>query len=151
MRPGKTQIKLRSPSFLISFRWRSLGFLVGILRLTGTLARLHRGTGLSEFLLGAHICVGQQPAPRRSRPASPHFSHFLVKYRTSFNYPRKKVIVSDVVWCNLFAVFFYLGFTAHQDYFTHFERSQSLDGAKMGDPREKPSDYPQAELSLSHM
>ena len=28
----------------------------------------------------------------------------------------------------------HLGFTAHQDYFTHFEPSQSLDRAKMGDP-----------------
>ena len=31
---------------------------------------------------------------------------------------------------------FYVGFTASQDYFTHFEPSQSLDGAKTGDPRE---------------
>ena len=29
---------------------------------------------------------------------------------------------------------FYLSFTAHQDYFTHFELSQSLGGAKTGDP-----------------
>ena len=33
--------------------------------------------------------------------------------------------------------FFYLGFTARQDYFTHFEPSQSLGGAKTGGPREK--------------
>ena len=35
--------------------------------------------------------------------------------------------------------FFYLGFTAHQDYpyFTHFEPIQLLVGAKTGDPREK--------------
>lgn len=46
---------------------------------------------------------------------------------------------------------FYLGFTARQDYFTHFEPSQSLGGAKTGDPREKPPDHPQAELGLSHM
>ena len=46
---------------------------------------------------------------------------------------------------------FYLGFTTRQDYFTHFELSQSLGGAKMGDPREKTPDYPQAELGLSHM
>ena len=29
---------------------------------------------------------------------------------------------------------FDLGFTAHQDYFAHFEPSQSLGGAKTGDP-----------------
>ena len=29
------------------------------------------------------------------------------------------------------------GFTANQDYFTYFEPSQSLGGAKTGDPREK--------------
>ena len=34
--------------------------------------------------------------------------------------------------------FFYLGFTARQDYFTHFEPSQSQGGAKIGDPWEKP-------------
>ena len=46
--------------------------------------------------------------------------------------------------------FFYLGFTARQDYyFTHFEPRQSYGGAKMGDPREKPPD--QAELGLSHI
>ena len=32
------------------------------------------------------------------------------------------------------------GGTASQDYFTHFEQSQSLDGIKTGDPREKPPD-----------
>ena len=41
-------------------------------------------------------------------------------------------------------------FTALQDYFTNFEPSQSLGGAKTGDPREKPYDHPQAELGLSH-
>ena len=50
-----------------------------------------------------------------------------------------------------FIFLFYLGFTARQDYFTHFEPSQSLGGAKMGDTREKPPDHPQAELRLSHM
>ena len=40
---------------------------------------------------------------------------------------------------------------ACQDYFTHFEPSQSLGGAKTGDPREKPPDHPQAQLGLSHM
>ena len=39
-----------------------------------------------------------------------------------------------------------LGFTPRQDYFTHFEPSQSLGGAKTGDPREKSPDHPQAEL-----
>ena len=33
--------------------------------------------------------------------------------------------------------FFYLGFTAGQDYFTHFEPRQSLGGAKMGGPPRK--------------
>ena len=41
--------------------------------------------------------------------------------------------------------YFYLCFTAHHDYFTHFEQSQSLGGAKMGDPREK------TELGLPHV
>ena len=41
--------------------------------------------------------------------------------------------------------------TARQDDFTHFEPSQSLGGTKTGDPREKPTDHPQAELGLSHM
>ena len=36
-------------------------------------------------------------------------------------------------------------------YFTHFELSQLLGRAKMGDPQEKPPDHPQAELGLSHM
>ena len=34
-------------------------------------------------------------------------------------------------------IFSGLGFTAHQDYFTHFEPHQTLDGAKTGDPEEK--------------
>ena len=46
----------------------------------------------------------------------------------------------------MYFFFFDLGFTTHQDYFTHFELSQSLGGAKMGDLREKPPDHPQAEL-----
>ena len=37
--------------------------------------------------------------------------------------------------------FFYLGSMACQDYFTHFRPSQSLGGAKMGDPREKTHDH----------
>ena len=40
---------------------------------------------------------------------------------------------------------------ACEDYFTHFEPSQSLGGAKTGDPREKPPAHPQAQLGLSHM
>ena len=47
--------------------------------------------------------------------------------------------------------FFLFGVTARQDYFTHFEPSQSLSGAKTGDPREKLPDHPLAELGLSHM
>ena len=53
--------------------------------------------------------------------------------------------------CFFFSFFFDLGFMARQDYFTHFEPSQLLGGAKTGDPREKPPDHPQAELGLSHM
>ena len=34
------------------------------------------------------------------------------------------------------------GFTVRQDYFTHFEPSQSVGGAKTGDPREKSPDHP---------
>ena len=35
--------------------------------------------------------------------------------------------------------FFDLGFKARQDYFTHFEPSQLLGGAKTGNPRESVS------------
>ena len=52
-------------------------------------------------------------------------------------------------------LFFVLGFMASQDYFTHFELSQSLmsivSGAKTGDPREKTPDHPQSELGLRHV
>ena len=41
--------------------------------------------------------------------------------------------------------------TAYQDYIAHFEPSQSVGGAKMGDPREKSSDQTQAELGSSHV
>ena len=44
-----------------------------------------------------------------------------------------------------------MGFLACQDYFTHFEPSQSLGGEKMGDPQEKTPNHLQAELGLSHM
>ena len=50
-----------------------------------------------------------------------------------------------------FLLFFYLGFMACQDIFTHFEPSLLLGGAKMGDPQEKTPDHQQAELGLSHM
>ena len=43
------------------------------------------------------------------------------------------------------------GGKARQDYFTHFEPSQSLDAAKMGDPQNKPPGHPQAELGLFHL
>ena len=43
------------------------------------------------------------------------------------------------------------GGTARQDYFTHFEPSQSLDAAKTGDPQNKPPGHQQAELGLSHL
>ena len=44
-----------------------------------------------------------------------------------------------------------MGGTARQDYFTHFEPSQSLDVAKTGDPQNKPPGHLQAELGLSHV
>ena len=58
----------------------------------------------------------------------------------------------------LFIYFFFFFFfcgsgggTARQDYFTHFEPSQSLDAAKTGDPQNKTPGHPQAELGLSHV
>ena len=51
---------------------------------------------------------------------------------------------------SIYRHFFDMGFMAHQDYFTYFEQSQSIGGAKTGDPREKPPDRPQAGLGLSH-
>ena len=57
------------------------------------------------------------------------------------------VVITHIV----FNLFFYLDFTAHQDYFPHFEPSQSQGGMKTGDPLETPPDQPQAELRLSHM
>ena len=51
----------------------------------------------------------------------------------------------------LFIFIFYFGFSAHQDYFTHFEPSQSLSGVTTGDPQEKTPDHSQAELGSSHM
>ena len=51
----------------------------------------------------------------------------------------------------LLLLLFYSDFTARQYYFTHFKPSQSWGGAKTGDRREKQSDFPQAELGLSHM
>ena len=43
------------------------------------------------------------------------------------------------------------GGAARQEYFIHFEPSQSLDAAKTGDPHNKPHGHPQAELGFSHM
>ena len=56
-------------------------------------------------------------------------------------------------WHNVYfyLFIFLLGFTASQVYFTYFESSQSLGGAKTGDPREKQHDHPQAELGSPHM
>ena len=56
----------------------------------------------------------------------------------------------------IYSLFYFLvvvvvGGTARQDYFIHFEPSQSLDAAKTGDPQNKPPCHPQAELGLSHM
>ena len=40
---------------------------------------------------------------------------------------------------------------SRKEYFTNFESSQLLVGAKTEDPWEKPPDHLQAELDLSHM
>ena len=48
-------------------------------------------------------------------------------------------------------MYYYLGYMVRQDSFTPFEPSQSLGGAKTGDPREKTLNKLQAELGLSHM
>ena len=54
--------------------------------------------------------------------------------------------VGNDLWCFSFFIR-----VAHQDYFSHFELSKSLGGAKIGDPQEKPPDCQQAEFGLSHM
>ena len=46
------------------------------------------------------------------------------------------------VCCKIYFDLLYLGLTARQDYFTHFEPSQLLGEAKRGDPREKVQDHP---------
>ena len=51
------------------------------------------------------------------------------------------ILYFSVVKCDIVKTFFLFGF---QDYFTHFEPSQSLGGAKNGDTREKPPDHLQA-------
>ena len=51
-------------------------------------------------------------------------------------------------------LFFFLKFILRpvQDYFSSYETSQSVDGAKMGEPREKPPDTPASRTWLvSHM
>ena len=67
------------------------------------------------------------------------------KYSHSFIFVNAKLV---------FLCLFYLGFTAHQDNFTHFEPSQLL-GLRWGKngrfPKKKTPDHPQAELGLSHM
>ena len=57
------------------------------------------------------------------------------------------VVVVVVVWGGGWGG----GITARQDYFTHFEPSQSSDAAKMADPQGKLPGHPQAELGLSHI
>ena len=59
---------------------------------------------------------------------------------------------SDVALCHFMVPLdFGGGGGFRQDYFTHFEPSQSLGGAKTGDPQEKTPDHLQAELGLSHI
>ena len=64
-----------------------------------------------------------------------------------FSYMSHLLRQGTVVFFVLFL--FYLGFTAHQNYFTHFE-SIAMWGEK-GDPQAKTPDHTQAELGLSHM
>ena len=65
---------------------------------------------------------------------------------------KERVIWTITIYVYSTQYFFLLfGLTARQDYFTHFEPSQSLSGARMGDPWEKPPNQPQAERSLFHM
>ena len=47
--------------------------------------------------------------------------------------------------------FFFIGVLWPVKIISHFEPSQSVSGAKMGDPQEKTPDHPQAVLGLSHM
>ena len=56
----------------------------------------------------------------------------------------------SICFC-VYSLIFALGFTARQDYFTHFEPVQSLGGAKMGDSRENLHDHTQTELGLSQL
>ena len=53
----------------------------------------------------------------------------------------------DMCICRQFKCVFYIWVLRA----VNFEPSQSLGGAKTGDPREKLPDQPQAELGLSHM
>ena len=57
-----------------------------------------------------------------------------------------KVSQMGISWQPLIRKHSYLG----HDYFTHVEPSQSVVGAKTGDPREKPPDHPLAVLGVSH-
>ena len=68
----------------------------------------------------------------------------MIKLHKSELYFRIDLQISSFLF---FFIFFYLGFTARQDYFTNFEPSQTLCGAKIGDRRENPADHPQAELA----
>ena len=103
--------------------------------------------------------------------------HTLWRHHTTLDYetePRTSQLFSKYMYCvftrpgliasNIGSIYanmiFDLGFTVRQDHFTQFERSQSLGGAKTGDPwkkkkkkkkKKKTSDHPQAELGLSHM
>ena len=54
-------------------------------------------------------------------------------YTKKFNHD--KILILQIYFKgNLKIIFFYLGFTARHHYFTHFEYSQWLDGAKTEDP-----------------
>ena len=84
--------------------------------------------------------------------------HFDITFPNSFrNIERPKIIDTKILYilCFIFGGGCGAGGegggSARQDYFTHFEPSQSLDAAKTGDPQNKPPGHPQAELGLSHM
>ena len=65
---------------------------------------------------------------------------FIINYELVAPFPILYVSSHRNLWISFF--FFYLSFTAYQDYFCHFELSQSLDGAKTWDPQEKSPDHP---------
>ena len=65
--------------------------------------------------------------------------------------PQQGLTIFHTVRMKYSNLFFYWDFTAHQDYFTQSEPSQSLGGRKREIPERTPPGHPQAELGLSHI